>query len=195
MQAVDRELEQVLRHCDVLQLVATEIPQPDTIRKATTSQVRGHGGHHYLPSVGGSGDSGGSVHVHPHIVTVMHLRGPCVDTDAHPHELTAWPRIIFQLPLGLSSCLDRPLGSGEHHEEAVPFSAQFRAPVHRPGLAKYLPLDVQRGCVAGPESIQQQGGALDVGEQQRHRPCRQLAHRLITPRRRSATVGGSSGRP
>jgi hypothetical protein len=149
-QAVDRELVQVLRPRDVLQLVASEIQQPDAVRQPCTSQICGHGRQHDLPAVSGRCDPGRAVDIHPDITAVVHLRGPSVDSDADADALTSRPRIDIQLPLGLSGSADRRLGGGEHDEEAVPFRPQFCPSMCRPGLAQHVALPVQRLGVDRP---------------------------------------------
>jgi hypothetical protein len=69
---------------------------------------------------------------------------------------------------------DRSLSRGKHQHEAVALSAQFAATVIGPRLTQDVPLTTQRLGVGTAKPGQQHCGALDVGEQQRHRPRRQL---------------------
>src|SRR5262245_63402871 len=104
-------------------MVAAEVPQSDTLRQAIASELGCYGGQHDLPSMSGSGDAGGPVHVHPDVIILVHLWCPGVDANAHSHPLTPGPRIGFQISLSPYCRPDRSFGRREHDEEAVTLGA------------------------------------------------------------------------
>jgi hypothetical protein len=92
-----------------------------------------------------------------------------------------------QASLGDHRGPDRRRGAAERHEEGVAFGADLNASALGDGFAHDRRMLVPDGRVSIAELLEQPGGALDVGEQERDRPGRQLRH-LRRAERRSRPV-------
>jgi hypothetical protein len=188
LQPVDVQLPQAFRRRDVLQLVQAEVAQAEPGGQGVARELGGHRGHDDLASVRGRRDAGGAMHVHTDVTAVVHLRRTGVHTDPHLHVLTGRPRVRVELSLHLGRRGDRVAGGAERHEEAVALGSHLGPVVGRPSPTHDPPVAVQGVGVCGPETVQQQRGTLDVGEQHRYRPGWQL-HDLAPSRPLANMIG------
>ena len=175
-ETLDHQIEEVLRMIQVLQPVPSKIPDPDTGREGPVHQgprgLREDG----LPSVGRSGDAGGTMHVDPDVpVQADH---PVSRVKAHPNpDLDRGrPRVPGQASLRRHRGLNGSRRALEHGEEGVALGAHLHAPAVLDGTANDRRMGVANGRVSVTELLQQPGRPFDVREQERDRSGGELCH-------------------
>jgi hypothetical protein len=140
-----------------------------------------------LPSMGGRGDAGGSVHVDPDVVAAGDRGLSGVHAHPHLHFDVVRPRLVTECALRRDRRLHRGHGRSEHHEEGVAFGRGDVSVADR--LAQQPVMIVEQRVVRGTELLEQLGRSLDVGEQEgdgaRGRVARR-AQRKITPLARAS---------
>ena len=149
---------------EVLESMTSEIPQ-----RLISDERRGRGGDDHLAAVGERSDPGAAVDIDPDVALRGH--GGCAGVQTHSHGDR--PRRERPLPTGRSG--DRPGGGRKGDEERIPLGVDLhtpfgdeRIPQEAAVLGERLPVGVR------PELLQEAGGALDVSEQERHRPRGQV---------------------
>ncbi len=171
-EAVHDDVGEALGPLEVLEPVVAEVPKGHAVRQPRLDLGAGGAGHHDLPPVRRRRDAGGPVDVDPDVVVAAERPLPRV--QAHPR-----PDVVRQPgepALGLDRRGDSLRGVREHHEERVAGRADLDAAVVPHGPADHLRVLIARGGVPLPEFLEQLRRALDVGEQERDRPGRQLGH-------------------
>ncbi len=93
-----------------------------------------------------------------------------MEPDPHAH------RALGLASLDLDRRLDRGGGVGERRERLLAALVDDLAAVRGDGLAHDRPVLVQLARVRVAEALEQLGRALDVAEEERHRPGRQPDH-------------------
>ena len=180
------QLEQAQRLSNVLQPVVAQVGDG-----GVGEELAGAPREHDLAAVGTPGDPGRRVHVQSDVALLRHLGLARVQPHPHAHPPGRERR------LGGCSATGGVGRASEGVEECVALSAHLHpAPLsHR--LADDPAMSVQGRRIPVAELVQQLRRALDVREDQRDRPCRQLAHgaRLPRPARRRLTVEPFQQRP
>ena len=126
-------------------------------------------------------DASGDDDVHPDIPLRAELRLARVDADAQAVRLLVGPVLDRKRALDLGRRRNRVAGPREREEHAVAGPVDLGAVVVGRGLAHELPHASARGREPLAEQVQQPRRSLDVGEQERHRPRRQPAARVVAP--------------
>ena len=100
-------------------------------------------------------------------------RGRSARVQAHAHADRSRLEALARHPRGLR----RSSGRGKRDEERVALGVDLDAAVRRRRLAHDPTVLGKRvGVARGPERVEQTRRPFDVGEEQRHRPLRKLAH-------------------
>ena len=174
------ELEELGRRVEVLEPVATEIAQ-----RLVLDERGGRGREDHLAAVRERGDARAAVDVDPDVALGGHRRRARV--QPHPDRDRARRERL------LRRCAPRrrrPAAVGNATKNASPWVSTSTPPCGRERLAQDAAVLGQRlGVAVGPELAQQPRRALDVGEQERHRPAGQvLSHEpsMVDPRPHSA---------
>ncbi len=126
--------------------------------------------------VRGRHDPRGPIQHRPEVVTVSAMRDPRVNPHANRQRTRRTPRLAEELQLRVGCRRHRGPGRREHRMHAVARRLDHVPTVRLDGAA-------QDGIVAGQRPLHRLGmllpearRALEIGEQERHRPCRELAH-------------------
>ena len=171
-QALRADLEQMLRPGQVAQPVH---PQVDQI--GPVGQPGRHGTQHDLSPMRSGHHPGRPVEDRTEIVTITLGRLTSVNTHSHPHHRSIRPSLSRQSRLSVDRGAQRIRGRGEGRGEAVPGGGKHIAAVpldrhpHDSVMARHRHPHSLRIGLPAPR------GALDVGEEKRHRPRRTLRHK------------------
>ena len=158
------ELEDVLRRRQVLEPMLAQIAQPIRARKRS-----GRGRDEHLPAVATGSNPRSPVHVDPDVALGVEVRRSRV--DAHTHADRAGGESVQCLAGGRQ----RARGGRESDEESIALRVDLDAPIGRERLTQDAAMLGKRpGVVLGTEFVQQLRRALDVREEKRHRPGREL---------------------
>jgi hypothetical protein len=157
------DLPDPLRRAEVLQAVLAEIAEAVGLHERGRRRRDEN-----LAAVSRGGDASRSVDVSTHVALIGQQRRAGV--DAHPHGNR-------QGLLCLARRCERTRSGSEGDEERVSLRVDLHAVVPRERVAEHRPVLVQfLGVALRTELVQQAGRALDVGEKERDRAARQLAH-------------------
>ena len=125
----------------------------------------------------GSRDAGSPVDVGAHVTFLGHVRRSGVDAHAHPDRPQG--KRLLRLPRRI----ERPGRGRKSDEEGVALGVNLDSAVTRRGLSHCAAvLRKGIGVRLGPHLVQQLRRALDIGEQERHRACREVASAHLTPK-------------
>jgi hypothetical protein len=189
-QARAGQLIDPLRRRQVLQPVHAQIPHRHPGGQPGLRQQPGRIRQHHLPAMRGRRDPRRPVHIHPHIPVLVPHRLTRMQAHPDPHRNPTGPGVAGQGALRRHTARDRPGRRGEHHEETVPLGAHLMAATGRDRRAHNGTLRRQRLAVPVTQAAQQRRRSLDVAEEHRHGPGRELAHAPII-RRVPATRQGA----
>ena len=117
-----------------------------------------------------------AVHVDPDVTVLMPLRFTGMDAHPYTHRNVVRPFVSQQLPLPLDRRVQRVACRAEDDEEAVTLGAHLMSMMGDEGLPKDQPVRRERLAPPAAQHVEHGRRALDVAEQQRHRPTRQGAH-------------------
>ena len=161
------ELVDAHRAVEVLEPVLSEVAQRLAVEE------RGRGGRDEdLVAVRERSDARSAVDVLADVALLGHGRSARVQAHAHADRSRFEP--FVRRPRGFCGSLR----CRERDEERVALRVDLDTAVRRGRLAHDLPVLGERvGVPRRPELVQQACRAFDVGEQQRHRPLRKIAHR------------------
>ena len=143
--------------------------------------AEGRGRAHDLAAVGERHQAGGAVDRAAEVVAVALDRLAGVDAHAHPQWGVGRPVLGGEGGLAFGGGRQRVAGPGEGNGEAVAAGGEHLAAAaveHRP---EQLVVAGQRRLHGRRVVLPQPGGALDVGEEERHRPLRPPAHPRTVP--------------
>ena len=118
------------------------------------------------------GDPRGPVHVHAVVAAAGQRRLSGVDSHAHAEA------VVDQRPLRLDRRDERLPGLREDVRCLVPERVQDDALAALDRLPEQVAVAPEGDRVLGPERLHEPGRALDVGEEQRDFPARELGHRM-----------------
>ena len=158
------ELEDRDRLGNVLEPMLAQIEQP-----VGSNEGRRHRRQDHLPPMRRSCDPCRAVHLKPHIarLTESHLARVHTHPDSQPERR--------QRHLCLTRRRQRIGGSGKCDEKRVPSRVHLDAPMRRPRHPRHPMVPRQQFPIGlRPELVQQSRRALDIGEQERHRPSREV---------------------
>ena len=172
-----RQLDKALRTGNIAQFVAAEMGQPHALREVVEHEFLGGGGQHGLSAVGqvahpaGPVDGGADVVA---LVAKLYLAGVQADPQLDRCQRSA---------LQLEGACHGIAGSGECDHEAVAFTL-FDGSDPMVGADDGGQGGVQPGYRGGHLfrlGLPKTGRTLDIGQQQRHRSGRQVAHAQVAP--------------
>jgi hypothetical protein len=144
--------------------MTSEIPQ-----RLSSHERRGRGGNDHLTAVGERGYARSAVDVDPDVTLRSH--GGCARVQAHSDGDR--PRCELPLPGGRSR--DGPIGGRKGDEERIALGVDFHTSFGGERVAQDLAVLGERLSVrVRSELLQEASGALDVREQERHRPGGQV---------------------
>ena len=167
------ELEQPLRGAQVLQPMQAEVAHIDA------GKVHGRLRQQHLPAVSGGRDPRRPVHVEPDVALIDSKRLARVQTHPHPH------RAARERELRVGRGGHRIGRTREGDEERVALRVDLDALVQLPGIAQRAVVLCEHDGVPVAEFLQQPSRALDVREEERDRPGRELGpHAAILSRLR-----------
>jgi hypothetical protein len=155
---------------DAAQVVRAQVAEGDAGGEGVLDEPAGGVGDDDLAPVGGVGDPGRPVHVDADVVVPAPGPLPGVDAHADLHGRAGGPVVGGQAPLGGDGRPDRLRRAAEGHEEGVPVGADLDPAGGGDGPADDRRMLVVDRRVPVAEGLEQAGGALDVGEQERHGP-------------------------
>ena len=172
-----RELEQVLRPLQVAQPVDPQVAQGGAGGQGVPRQDGGGRREEHLAPVAGGREAGAAVQGLPEVVPALHVHLPGVQPHPYPERARFAPGLGPERDLPRQGGGHRVPRAGERRVDGIPHRLE-----HHPLVALHrLP---QEGVVAGGGlpvggrvGRQQAGAALQVGEQERHRPRRQRRQR------------------
>ena len=197
IETVGNELEQRRRFREVLQPVCAQRAERDIRRQCGLDDVLCLLRDDHLAAVRCSADSRRSVHVDADVPLVGDLRSAGVDADSHPEHVSRRPRLARHRSLDRSGSGECITGGGEGEEGAVAGCVDLDAAGCSGDLARDPPLLRENPCVGVAERAEQSRRALDVGEEKRHRPAREIvasAHRRESKTARVRRVTGRGDR-
>jgi hypothetical protein len=162
--------------------VFTQVAQTATVDQ----RCRRHR-HQHLPTMPGSRNPRGTVHVRSGIALLGKQRGTGMETHAHRQ---------LELTLRLTGSLERAGGGREGNKESVALSVDLDAAVPPERLTQNTAMLGEALCVAShAELVQQSRRPLDVRKQEGDGARRQIAHQQIIlryahARRRNRSLRG-----
>ena len=161
------DLEEHLRLAQAGQRTATEAPESDPSRHRARHRGLRFPGDDDLPAVGDRAHARHGVDRQTDVPGVGQRRAAAVDAGAHPDVDIVRPDPFPQGALDVDCGLDRRGGMLEDREVLVPVGVDLvsAAPTHR--VADDAPDVVQQGCVALAQTCEQEGGTLDIGQEER----------------------------
>ena len=170
-------------HCgrDVLQPVTAEGSKRRAGKGLCACHVARRSRDDDLLAVRRGAHSGGDDDIHSHVALRAELGLAGVDSDSQAVRLLVGPWLDRERPLDLGGRGDCVAGPREREEHTVAGPVDLDAVVVGGGLAHELAHASARGCVPLPEQVQQPRRSFDVGEEERHRPRRQRAARVVAP--------------
>ena len=115
------------------------------------------------------GDASRPVHIEPDVALIDQEWFPRVQSDPHPH------RAVSERELRVLGRRHRIGGTRKRHEEAVPLRVDFDPVVPPPGLSQRAAVLAKHFRVPVAQLPEQPRRTLDVGEQEGHRPGRELS--------------------
>ena len=122
-----------------------------------------------LPTVGRGADPSGVVHVGSPVVAIGDAGLAGVDPHTHARLGPGRPGVLGQRPLRGDCGVESGPGLGEGDEERVALGADLHPAMARPDRAQQPVVLGEERAVVVAQRVEQTGGALDVGEQHRHR--------------------------
>ena len=158
------ELEEGNRLGEVLQPVLAELAQ--VVRDELPRRLRDEN----LAAVPDCGDPGAAMNVETDVPLLGDDCLACVEPHPHPD------RAVCKRGLPVTRSSDRVGGSRKGDKERVPLRIDLDPAVRREGVAKGSPMRSKRRRVLVAELVQQASRARDVGEEERDRARRKVAH-------------------
>ena len=180
-QAGGDELEELLGGRDVLEPVVPERAERDPL-EVVADEVPCRARDDDLSAMRRPADPGCDDHVHADIAFVAELRLAGVDPDPQTYDAVRRPGLVLEGVLELRGREDGVARPREREEDAVPGPVDLVTAVRRSGLADEHAQACPDRREACSERVQQSRRALDVGEDERHRPAREA----LAPHVRSA---------
>jgi hypothetical protein len=176
-EAVDVELVEVLGSIDVLEPVRAEIADRDALHRVL-DQLTSRSREHHLTAVRNRSDPRRAVHSEPDVPLLAHQRLARVQAHSHAYLTALRPVVYCKRTLRANGSAERRARTREREEERVSLRVDLASAALVDGLAEDPPVRVENVRVAISEPPQEPRRALDVREQERDRPARQLGHEL-----------------
>ena len=171
----DHEIVEPQRIGEVLETVEPQVTQNHPIGQGLFDETGGGRRDHHLAAVAHRGDAGRPIDVDPEVVVTPERAFAGVHADPDSDLRSVGPRIRREPFLGLRRRERRAGRRAEDGEERVAFGADLDpAPLvdRRAHDGTVLVLQPPVGFVT--ERVQQPGRTLDIGEEERHGPGRQV---------------------
>jgi hypothetical protein len=162
--------------CQVLEAVPTEVADRDPVWQVVLDKGPGGLGEQHLAPVSGGGDPGGPVHVDPQVVVPSQASLPGKHAHADPEGPAVEPGMGGQGSLGGHRGPNGPWGRGEHSEEGIPLGPELGSFPLGDGRPHEAHVIVLHRPVVLTKLLEELGGALDVGEQERDGACGEVGH-------------------
>ena len=170
------ELEHPLRARQIAQPDLSQLQQPDTIPQLVTRQVSCRLGDHDLAAVRHAQQPCSTVHRRAEVVIVAKLCHSRVKSHAHPERLAHRPVLAADRSLAVDGCAQRGARGCEHSMYAVASTLHNLTAVSRDRFPQDHVMARQRHAHRMRLLLPQPRRHLEIGEQERHRPRRQLGH-------------------
>ncbi len=132
--------------------------------------------HHDLPAVGDTHQPGSAVHPAAVVVTVAHLGFAGVQAHPHPEWSGRIPGLGTECELRVDGSVDRVVRGGERCVEAISGRLHDETAVRLDRRAGELVVPRQRRPHRVGVFLPETRRPLEIGEQERDRPRRQLPH-------------------
>ena len=158
----------------VFEAVLTQVPIVDP--GGVGGERPGGLGHDDLAAVRRGGDAGGAVDVEPDVVVAPEHSLTGMDPHPDQHPATLRPRFGGKAALGDDGGGHRRRSRGERGEERVAFGPDDDSAGTFDGLGHDGVVDGEDIATRPTEALQEPGGPLDVGEQERDRSGGERAH-------------------
>jgi hypothetical protein len=175
-ETVDDEVVERLGLVEVLQPVAAEVADRHSLGEGVLDEHPCGLGDQDLAPVCGGGDPGRSVHIDPDVVAAADGTLTGVQPHPNPERRAVRPVFLGQASLRGHRGADPLPWGAEHREEGVALGSNLVAVLRLQGVPEDLRVAILDGPIPLAELLEQPGGALDVCEQERHRPRRQIGH-------------------
>ena len=167
------ELEQPLGPRDALEAVVAEVAHLEAVADEVARRLREHD----LTSVCACADTRTAREVDADVVPAgRQLRLPRVDAHPDPDRLALGPVVCRERALPGRRPLDGVMCTREREEERVALRVVLDAAVRGERLAQQAPVRGEGVVVADAEESREPRRPLDVREEERDRPLRQLRH-------------------
>ena len=179
------QLEHSLRPGQVLEPVGAQVAQPHLFWEVVLHHLCHCGREHHLPPVRSTHEARAAVERRPEVVgpLALHL------AQVHPHPRSQRPRrapgLPVQGPLPGQGGRTASVGRAKAAYTASPTVSKTTPPEASTAPCREVVVAGHGPPVGGGVGLQQAGAALQVGEQERHRPlgqCPRRAHRSPPPR-------------
>ena len=121
----------------------------------------------HLAAVAGADDASRLMQRERDVVAVSWMGDAGVQAHANADDCVDRPRHGAQLRLRVNSGFERRRGGAEGDEQRIPLRLEVDTAVPRDGGAQHVEMQIQQRRPPLPESPEQAGGALDVGQQER----------------------------
>jgi len=167
-------LEELLGTVQVPEAVRAEVTQAHPLGGIVLHQVMRGLREENLSAVRGRADPGCTVDVDPDIPPGRVHRLSGVEPHAHAHRNTARPSLDDDRPLRVNRSSHRIARASERDEERISLGVDLVAGPRLDSRADQSLVFCEEVCVPVAEGLQEARGALDVGQQERHRPHGQL---------------------
>ena len=180
-----RDLDDALRSTEVAQSVLAEIAQRDLRADVIAHEIGAGGRRHDLSAVRRRGDASGTVHRRAVVVAVTHLRHPGVQTHPDLQRLGEHPLLAGQRALRVDRSRHCVGCSAERSVQAIAGGLHHMAVALLHRASQDLVVARQRIAHRLGMLLPEAGRALEIGEQERHRPRREVSHPSISLSSRS----------
>src|ERR671925_1387585 len=175
-----------LRH--IFEPVLAEISELDLPRQRLRGELTGGGGDDHLPAVRRGADASHLVDGKADVVPVGERDLSRMDARPHANLPAAWPRVLQQGVLQVGRRAKRCVCTGEDRKHRVTLRAEDGAIGARDRVADQAAVLLEERAVVRARLREEPRRALDIGEEERDRPGRELRHRRARWRPASRTL-------
>src|SRR2546426_3503722 len=114
------------------------------------------------------------MNVYSNVVRAAQSAFASVKTHPDPNRSVFRPRMVCDCSLRIERCRNRRRSRRKHDEEGIPLGSKLRAPMCDERLAKYSLLGFQNRRETIAQRLDQPRAPLDIAEEKRYRPRRQI---------------------
>ena len=161
-------LHDALRPAEIAQAMLAEVDEIYRVLEVVADQVRGRSRGEDLPAVSRGGHTRRAIHRGTEVVAFTQLSATGVQAHPHPQRLGERPILSDERALGVEGGDQRMVGEGECGMEPVASCFHDMAVAVLDGGAKDRVVASERRSHGLGMLLPEPGGALEVGEQERH---------------------------